>query len=636
MIEITDADVSYAAGLLGCDFDRDQVAFLKQPSSCDVHAGPGSGKTTLLVAKLAILARSWPHRDRGLVVLSHTNVARNEIERRLSRDAAGSRLLGYPHFIGTIQAFVDRFLGLPYLRDVRGGSRTADFVIDNDVFARVAWRKLCMRGTTDLSTARKWLRGKFEHDHGKALVSALSYAGPDCTLVSTAGKLAGPESTSYLELKVLKDEVSSEGIFRFADLFAFGAASVRARPYLVAALRHRFPWVFVDEMQDTEVLQQELLSTLFQVPCVVQKLGDRNQSIFRETHEEDDEPSFAWKGALDLPRSFRLAPRIATFASKLTGVKPQKLIGNSKRKDRAHTVFVFQDETISKVLPAYARLLTTEWPEGFPVDFVAKAVGAKKSTTTSQKRPARISDYWDAFQPDFHAERFPRHSLAAAVHFARSLVTTDRSYHRAHAALMGAVAELLACHEGVRPTRRQLDERMFSGSLDADAVRKLLAALLLKRPPTKVFWQKVVAHCAKLLGAADAPLPATTRAYLGWEEPAALQTSSRRTANVAAFDIDGRVVTIDVSTIHGVKGETHHATLVLETLRNSHDVRTMLPYLIDRASGAPKKRALGHMKRVFVGMTRPQELVCLAVHRAGASDSVLDGLRQVGWSVCFL
>ena len=42
----------------------------------------------------------------GICVLSHTNVAVNEIKNRLSDYA--DRLLSYPNYIGTIQSFIDR------------------------------------------------------------------------------------------------------------------------------------------------------------------------------------------------------------------------------------------------------------------------------------------------------------------------------------------------------------------------------------------------------------------------------------------------------------------------------------------------------------------------------------------------
>ena len=128
--DVTDDDIEWVCALMGLDsFDAPRREFLKRRTTVDLSACPGSGKTTLIVAKLAILARKWPHRTKGICVLSHTNVAREQIEHRLGRTVVGQRLLSYPHFIDTIHGFVNRFLALPWLYSNGYPSPT----IDDDV-----------------------------------------------------------------------------------------------------------------------------------------------------------------------------------------------------------------------------------------------------------------------------------------------------------------------------------------------------------------------------------------------------------------------------------------------------------------------------------------------------------------------
>ncbi len=156
-----DKQIAEIANLFDCTFEEADVAFLKTASSCEVHACPGSGKTTLLVAKLALLARQWTWRDRGILVLSHTNVARSEVERRLARDASASHLLVHPHFVGTIQSFVDRYLALPYLRDVGPGcGPVGECRIDDALFAAQAWKRFKMQGWKDYKQANAYLDKK--------------------------------------------------------------------------------------------------------------------------------------------------------------------------------------------------------------------------------------------------------------------------------------------------------------------------------------------------------------------------------------------------------------------------------------------------------------------------------------------
>ena len=77
--------------LNGCDFtEENQRSFLSATESLDVQAAPGNGKTTLLVAKLALLSRSWSSRTQGVCVISHTNAARDEIEKKLFKHPLAS------------------------------------------------------------------------------------------------------------------------------------------------------------------------------------------------------------------------------------------------------------------------------------------------------------------------------------------------------------------------------------------------------------------------------------------------------------------------------------------------------------------------------------------------------------------
>ena len=65
-------------------FDDQRTGVIKEDKSCYVQACPGSGKTTALLAKLIILANKMPLPEgKGICVLTHTNVAIDEIKARV-------------------------------------------------------------------------------------------------------------------------------------------------------------------------------------------------------------------------------------------------------------------------------------------------------------------------------------------------------------------------------------------------------------------------------------------------------------------------------------------------------------------------------------------------------------------------
>ena len=83
------------------------------------HSPILASKINLKNLILKLLADKMPlEKGAGICVLSHTNVAVDEIKNRLSDYA--DRLLNYPNYIGTIQSFIDRFVTMPYLRNISG------------------------------------------------------------------------------------------------------------------------------------------------------------------------------------------------------------------------------------------------------------------------------------------------------------------------------------------------------------------------------------------------------------------------------------------------------------------------------------------------------------------------------------
>ena len=113
--EITKAEEE----VLGDDhhFNEEQKGFIKCLDSCCVQAYAGTGKTTSMVGKLHILAQKniWKN-GRGICVLSHTNVAVDEIKKHVAKHYPA--IMQYPNFIGTIQEFVNKFLFIPYLAEL--------------------------------------------------------------------------------------------------------------------------------------------------------------------------------------------------------------------------------------------------------------------------------------------------------------------------------------------------------------------------------------------------------------------------------------------------------------------------------------------------------------------------------------
>lgn len=91
-----------------------------------------------------------------------------------------------------------------------------------------------------------------------------------------------------------------------------------------------------------------------------------------------------------------------------------------------------------------------------------------------------------------------------------------------------------------------------------------------------------------------------------------------------------------------MKGETHTATLVLETFWFQHNLASLRPWLEGRKIGGnsagPRERT--RLKLHYVAMTRPTHLLCLAVKRTCFEDNkgnldakMIAELEKRGWRV---
>lgn len=398
-IEITPADIELVEKELGLRLnDAERIAVLKEVKSCDVQAGPGSGKTTVLTAKLAILARKWPSRDRGICVLSHTNVARREIEQKLTRSPELRRLLHYPHFIGTIQTFVDQFLAIPFLRR----ERVEVTAIDNQRFGARAWAMFCKNSPS----GRAYLLNRCTNDlsRAQAIVASLRLDGAQMRVTHSqdgAKGFAGATSATGQALTAVKQTLRAEGYFRYDDMFAFAEACLFKVPYVAPALRRRFPWVFIDELQDTSRMQDSVIEQIFGANgCIFQRFGDKNQAIFDfDTNSDDGQSLFGRRNTLFLNGTHRFGKSIATFVSRLTAVERQTLVGNPESLDCEHTVFVFDRLAVKRVVSTFGNLVLKTVPPDILQKQSVCVVGNRVNVAnhTKDNFPAYLGDYGEFY-----------------------------------------------------------------------------------------------------------------------------------------------------------------------------------------------------------------------------------------------
>lgn len=609
------------AARVKCDTTRAGVLdVLARGGSFDVQACPGAGKTTVVATKIVVLLDDWRW-PAGICVLTHTNVARAEIQEKLRRSDVGRAALDTPHFVGTIQSFVDTFLALPYMR----AKRIPVEQIDNDAFASAADEEY----TRDYHKLRYWFKSTQKASQPEETrYRSLEYGAvaDELTFDGKPTGLKNPEAASYRELARLKAALTARGVFRHGDMYCFANRYLDEFAWAAEALRARFRVVLLDEMQDTSARQEALLNRLFPTDAVdVQRFGDENQKIYDMDASADESTSFPREPVLNLGESVRfggfIAARIATIAP-----RKQRILGDGAAPSGRHTILLFDEHTVRNVIPRFAQIAAEDLHD-LDEPPIIKAIGNRKRPSEGGKFPNHIGEYAEGFVPDAIAAISGREGLRLRVE--RAKADMKRDPFAGPAQIMTAVRMLIARWGSDEPAQRVVARIMR----DARRRRQLgtaVLALLAADDPGQAAWNVLLRPVLELIEeAVGVAAPTNASAFAKWVpiETRSAVRAGKPSANLA--------VRVDVQTIHSVKGENHHATLVLETQYNKHDVPMVLKYLIDPAI---REKTLGtqaimHHRRMFVAMSRPRRLLCMAAAAAHIDDATRAGLAAQGWIV---
>jgi len=219
-----------------------------------VRACPGSGKTYTVAARLARLLGNWEQQSGGIATISFTNAAWIEIQKKLEEDFLYNCKVKYPHFLGTIDSFINNYIFLPFGHKVMGCDQRPELVGGNIS----EWKG--RNYTQDQFTNVKFLKnGDLEIINPRMVGSNLTISNlKRMKFAINKGGFATQDDSEYYSLKLLKKY-----------------------PELSKSLVKRFPFVMIDEAQDTNELQMEIINNL--VDHGLSELilvGDPDQAIF--------------------------------------------------------------------------------------------------------------------------------------------------------------------------------------------------------------------------------------------------------------------------------------------------------------------------------------------------------------------
>lgn len=239
-----------------------------------VSAGPGAGKTHWLAMHVShVLKVSERLGKIGKVAcLSYTNVGADTLMGRMCEKR--NRILSC-----TLHSFLYTYIVKPYLH----------FIADEEGFNMGLLTGEDDRILSDYNTIETILKSVNQHygEHDM-VVSAIRSAKWKLKENGSLVCVAFPKKKCSKKGYFLKEEAYSvykklaweKGYMHYDDVLYFSYKLIQKFPFIIKTIATQFPYIFIDEFQDTNPIQAKIIRLLGENDTVIGVIGDYAQSIY--------------------------------------------------------------------------------------------------------------------------------------------------------------------------------------------------------------------------------------------------------------------------------------------------------------------------------------------------------------------
>jgi DNA helicase-2/ATP-dependent DNA helicase PcrA len=284
-----------------------------------VFAGPGAGKTYWLVKQIRNLVRCSSRLVPGtrIACISYTNVAVRKITHDLS-------LFSDHVEISTIHSFLYNNIVKPYLHLLKNenGARLVDYEkVDRVDEHRPAFDKV----ESWLESVNPRNKRFFYNDPAATFeyLKKVTWKFDETTSDWDMKPMVPIKPVQYLPTKSLdsyKLEYWRDGIIDYDDVLYFSYRILDENPVIREFLSARYPYIFIDEFQDTNPIQTQIVYWLAEFDTKIGVIGDLEQSIYKfQGARREDFEDFQLPGQIDytICHNRRSTQRIVAFLNQL-------------------------------------------------------------------------------------------------------------------------------------------------------------------------------------------------------------------------------------------------------------------------------------------------------------------------------
>lgn len=268
-------------------------------SDFKIEAGPGAGKTEFLVNHIKNVIQNSDRLGctRKIACITYTNTAVEIILKRLGKGVSNKVE------VSTIHSFLYRHVVKPYCSFISDEYELCfgrvkghdDFYVskkyinewlehkDFDKLTNPNSKNQLLRLPVQIQALQNWLRSiKCMYENGKIgfccdNTKALAFEKGRAKPMRLAAKNLNILSEKLVELKKI---YWRKGRLDHNDVLFFSYILIDMYPFVLDVLRAKFPYMFVDEYQDTNPIQSFILDEIRQKEAIVGVIGDKAQSIY--------------------------------------------------------------------------------------------------------------------------------------------------------------------------------------------------------------------------------------------------------------------------------------------------------------------------------------------------------------------
>lgn len=262
-----------------------------------VEAGPGAGKTDFLVNHIKNVIQNSDRLSctRKVACITYTNTGVETILQRLGKSVSGKVE------VSTIHSFLYRNVVKPYATfipqeyeadcsllnghdDFFVNRRYLDEWLADPVFDSLKHpntRNQLLKIPKQFAALEKWLQSmQCYYEKG-----AVSFGCDDSKAVySTDGEEVRLKGSNLkilsAHLEDLKKIYWRKGKIDHNDVLFFSVVLINHYPFILDILRAKFPYIFLDEYQDTSPVQAYIVDRIKKRETIIGVIGDKSQSIY--------------------------------------------------------------------------------------------------------------------------------------------------------------------------------------------------------------------------------------------------------------------------------------------------------------------------------------------------------------------